>query len=144
MWNIPSDIISTNKENKLLEYVKNKLKEPDTFFARVNWLYESPEVESIDTIEFTDGRIFERFSKPQKLKEKVVGRVWSFRDITEKRISEEALIESEKRFRSLFEASAEGICILSDKYEECNSRLCNPVWLSKRRNYRPCTMGFFP
>ena len=54
-----------------------------------------------------------------------VGRVWSFRDITEKKISEEALIESEKRFRSLFEASAEGICILSDKYEECNARLYN-------------------
>lgn len=125
MWNIPSNLTTLKKGNKLLEFLKGKLKGPDAFIARINWLYEFPEAESIDILEFTDGRIFERYSIPQKLNDRVVGRVWSFRDITEKKISEEALIESEKRFRSLFEASAEGICILSDKYEECNARLYN-------------------
>ncbi|MGA7721576.1 MAG: PAS domain S-box protein [Ignavibacteriaceae bacterium] len=125
MWNIPFDLTFSKSEIKLLEFLKTNLKEPDAFIARINWLYEHPESESIDTLEFFDGKTFERYSIPQKLNNNIVGRVWSFHDITEKKISEEALIESEKRFRSLFEASAEGICILSDKYEECNVRFSN-------------------
>jgi PAS domain S-box-containing protein len=125
MWNIPPELVSSKKESDIQDFLKDTLKEPDTFTSRITWLREYPEVESIDSLEFKDGRIFERYSIPQKLNDTVVGRVWSFRDITEKRISEEALIESEKRFRSLFEASAEGICIISDRYEECNARLCN-------------------
>jgi PAS domain S-box-containing protein len=131
MWNIPPSLATSKRENKLLEFIVKRLKRPDTFIPRINWLYEFPEAESIDTLEFVDGKIFERYSIPQKLNNTIVGRVWSFRDITENRISEEALIESEKRFRSLFEASAEGICILSDKYEECNARLCNLLGLPK-------------
>lgn len=125
MWNIPLALTDSKKEDKLLQLLSNKLKEPDKFISRINWLYEFSESESIDTIEFKDGKIFERYSIPQKIDNKVVGRVWNFRDITQKKISEEALIESEKRFRSLFEASAEGICIISDKSEECNDRFCN-------------------
>jgi PAS domain S-box-containing protein len=125
MCNIPATIASSKSENELLGFLKTRLREPEAFLARINRLHEFPEAESIDTLEFEDGRTFERYSIPQKLNKKIVGRVWSFRDITEKKISEEALIESEKRFRLLFEASAEGICILSDRFEECNARLSN-------------------
>jgi len=42
-----------------------------------------PDAESNDTLEFVDGRVFQRLSKPQYVSGDVVGRVWSFSDVTE-------------------------------------------------------------
>ena len=124
MWGIPTHLVKSKRDDKLIEYVMDQLKEPEKFHDQINWLYDHPEKESYDILEFKDGRLFERFSIPQRLNNKIVGRVWSFRDVTEKKISEEALIDSEKRFRSLFETSAEGIAIMSTVFEECNEQLC--------------------
>ena len=125
MWHLPADLIAEGNDEKALDYVNQQLKDPDAFLKQVQYLYNQQEMESYDLLEFKDGRIFERYSLPQKLNEKIVGRVWSFRDVTREKKSEEALIESEKRFRMLFEDSAEAICIMTDKFEECNEQFCN-------------------
>ncbi len=57
--------------------------------------------ETIDILELDDGRVFERSSRPQKMGQQVVGRVWSFRDITAQRRAETALRASEAKMRDL-------------------------------------------
>jgi PAS domain S-box-containing protein len=101
MWHIPQEIINSGNDNKLLRYIIGQLDDPDAFMARVNELYSKPEAESIDLINFKDGRIFERISKPVYLEGKTEGRVWSFLDITEHKRGEKALLESEARFRNM-------------------------------------------
>ena len=93
MWNIPADLLDTKDDKRLLNFVADQLQEPEKFIGGVNDLYERPEAESFDVLEFKGGRTFERFSLPQRLGEKIVGRVWSFRDVSVRRDAENKLAQ---------------------------------------------------
>ncbi|MBI2619206.1 MAG: PAS domain S-box protein [Ignavibacteriales bacterium] len=111
MWNIPADILESKMDDRALEFVIGQLKEPEKFLSKVRELYQLPEAESFDMIEFKDGRVFERFSKPQRIGGKSAGRVWSFRDVTGRKDAELARIRSEQQYRSLFEESKDAVYI---------------------------------
>ncbi len=96
MWSIPDDILDSRDDQRALEFVLGQLKEPAEFLAKVKELYASPEAESYDLLEFKNGRLLERYSQPQKIGGKSVGRVWSFRDISERQRLEDLLRQSQK------------------------------------------------
>ena len=93
MWHIPSYIIDSRDDSKALSFVSEQLQDPDGFIKRVQELYAQPDAESYDLLQFKDGRIFERYSRPQRIEEKCVGRVWSFRDITKRKRAEEQIAQ---------------------------------------------------
>ncbi|WP_437952412.1 AAA family ATPase [Sorangium sp. So ce296] len=82
MWRIPDEILSTGSDATFCTFVCDQVLDPEAFLRRIRALYASPEESSFDTIPFADGRVFERYSQPQRLGGRVVGRVWSFRNIT--------------------------------------------------------------
>jgi PAS domain S-box-containing protein len=103
MWRIPGSLAALGDDNKLLAFVLDQLKDPEGFMEKVRFLYSRPESQSFDVLEFKDGRRFERFSQPQKMGDKVIGRVWSFRDVTERTQAEEHLKESQRRLSEIIE-----------------------------------------
>jgi len=97
MWNIPRKILLTGEDNKLLDYVKSELVNPETFLDKIKQLYSKPDETSFDLLEFRDKRYFERYSQPQKINGISVGRVWSFRDITKRKRTEADLISAKEK-----------------------------------------------
>ena len=103
MWQIPVEVLASGNDADALNFVLNQVNDPERFREKITDLYQHPGRESFDTIDFRDGRIFERYSRPQLVDGQTIGRVWSFRDVTEHRRAEEKLRESEERFRLIAE-----------------------------------------
>jgi len=90
LWRIPQSLMDAGDDRVLLDFVLKQLSDPDAFLKKVQLLYSTDAVE-MDTLAFKDGRIFERYTSPMKMEGVVIGRVWSFRDITERKRQEEEL-----------------------------------------------------
>lgn len=91
MWRLPEPNVEWSNDLDLIAYVQDQLKDPPEFLSRIEELYSQPDIEGRDILRFKDGRVFDRFSKPQYLNDVAVGRVWSFRDITEQKLLEDDL-----------------------------------------------------
>ncbi|HVF12044.1 MAG TPA: ATP-binding protein [Actinomycetota bacterium] len=90
MWSVP-DEVAAQGDSASMAFVVEQLIDPDAFMAKINELYADPEATSNDRLEFKDGRIFDRYSQPQRIDGVTVGRVWSFRDVTEQERAAENL-----------------------------------------------------
>ncbi len=134
IWQIPVPVLESGDSAAVRDYAMSQLNEPDAFEAKIRELYASPEAEGHDTIEFKDGRVFERYSGPQRLDGAVVGRVWSFHDVTERHRSEEELRESEQRFRRVFKEGPLPIAVvdLDLRITNVNKALCRFVRRTKQ------------
>lgn len=99
LWRIPEEFAMPGQGDRLLlDFVQSQLANPLEFRKAVQDIYRSGQ-DSQDLLEFADGRIVERHSKPLVSEGMIGGRVWSFHDITEIKRAELALAEREKYLR---------------------------------------------
>ena len=125
IWEIPDKIMSLQSGEKALQYVLPKLTNPDEFAQRIHDLQNNKREKSFDEVFLTDGKILERYSSPLiGPDDEYFGRIWYYRDITERKQLELELAESLERFKELHNASFGGIAI-HDKgiILECNKGL---------------------
>jgi PAS domain S-box-containing protein len=116
MWGLPSDIFASGDDEAAIQAAVSKLTHPEDFMAKVQDLYNHPEVASYDVLELKDGRTFERYSQPQRIDNVAVGRVWSFRDVTARRRAEEQgrALEREQAARAEAESSQRRTALLAE------------------------------
>jgi len=92
MWALPEELLARREDEKTLRYALAQLRDPEGYVRKVRQLYADPEASSFDEIELADGRVFERYSQPQRVGGQSVGRVWSFRDVTGRKEAERRLV----------------------------------------------------
>src|SRR5215203_4092012 len=112
MWDIPEEVLETHSDEAALRSVEDKLASPREFLARVAYLYDHPNEESREDVRLRDGRTFERYSAPVKSEDGAYyGRVWFFRDVTERRRAEEALEKQNVLLQTILKQAADAVIV---------------------------------
>lgn len=102
MWNISEHVLRSGVVSSIFEYIADMVDTDDS----AEWLWDyslESEAGQVEELILKDSRIIEKHSNPQRIGDDVVGRVWSFRDVTSKRLSEKELQDSHQRLNDIIE-----------------------------------------
>ncbi|MBK9000574.1 MAG: diguanylate cyclase [Myxococcales bacterium] len=130
IWGVPKELLGPAGDGgPRLRYLAEQTVDPEGFVARARQLSAEPSSERTDLIELRDGRSIERSSRPQWLGGDVIGRVWSYRDVSHARRVEAALRASEEQLREL--ASRDALTGLFNR-RHVQARLTEEIARSRR------------
>jgi PAS domain S-box-containing protein len=138
MWGLPPPTLAARDALAMAAASAAQVRDPERFLADVDAIRRAPEQSAFDVLELSDGRIFERYVKPQMLDGRCTGQVLNFRDVTERRRAEAALQENERKFRALFEHAVDGIVIhdLEGRILDANPAMCRRLHYSREEFLR--------
>jgi len=118
---IGADCSTSAEESKIF------FKNPEKFIVDIERILEDKKAVYCDELELVDGRYLERDYIPTYIENKYNGHLWKYRDITERKLAEEKVKDSEAKFRMVFENVFDGISIFEEASDPENRKLvdCN-------------------
>ena len=124
MWRLPPEVLRAGSRQRPRDVASSQVADPSSFLARIEQIYQERPPETHDLLEFADGRVIERVSKTQRIGDRNVGRVWSFRDITQ-RIRAETKLRQQTQWFSVTLGSIGDAVITADN--DCRVTFLNSV-----------------
>jgi diguanylate cyclase (GGDEF)-like protein/PAS domain S-box-containing protein len=107
LWDLPDMLLTRRDDAAVLAWLSQHVVDPDGYAERFSQLRRSPLLEGEDMLMLRSGRVLERVTLPQYARGRPIGRVFSFRDITQ-RLADEARL---KLAASVFESSLDAIFV---------------------------------
>lgn len=110
MFTIPDALLSSREDKLLIQYVSEQIEDAGAFVEKVKHLYRHPHEKSRDEIGLKDGRTLDRYSAPLiDASGRYCGRIWYFRDITERKRGEEEVYRSRQTLQSILDTIPQSV-----------------------------------
>jgi PAS domain S-box-containing protein len=94
IWKIPEEYAHERDHRRRFEWITSQIRNKEPFLEKVRHLYANPDLVDRDELELIDGRIIDRYSAPIRGQDgRHYGRIWVFRDITDRKVAEQKASE---------------------------------------------------
>jgi diguanylate cyclase (GGDEF)-like protein len=99
LWELPDSLLVQRDDDAILSWMLRRVVEPAEYMRRLAAIDGVPQMQASDTVTLIGGRVLERVTLPQSSRGKTIGRVYSFRDISER-------LEANRRIETLSHTDA--------------------------------------
>ncbi|MDR0578089.1 MAG: EAL domain-containing protein [Candidatus Accumulibacter sp.] len=129
IWRIPDEPLQTGDDAAVFAFLASRVRDPEEYERRLTEIRPDGEDDTRDLLEFEDGHLIERRSHPARLGGRIIGRVFSFADVSEDKAREAQL----KLAASVFSHAHEGIMITNAKGDivDVNAIFCRITGYSR-------------
>ena len=112
IFDIPEENGKLKGAKQVLKSFLKQLTDSEDFVALMGEISGYQDAESFEIIETKQNRVIECYSYPQGVDYEIVGRVWSFRDVTDRKRAEEMLRINEEQYRTVFNSATDAFFII--------------------------------
>ena len=91
LWDLPEALLVRRDHEALRQHMAEVVVDGEAYLRRLHDINATPLVEATDLLELRSGRLLERTTLPKQSQGHSIGRVYSFRDITEQRASQQRI-----------------------------------------------------